>query len=304
MYPTSEKKTSEYFSCERCDYYTMRKENFTRHLSTLKHEWIHLDTSTSECPKNVQRRSFVCECGRSYKYSQGLSKHRQKCPFMSNPEDLNKIILNVVKDLVTQNNSLISHTNSVVKDLILQNAELSTKILDISKTSTSNMMINSNNKTFNLNVFLNETCKDAMNISEFVESLQLQLADLEDVGKLGFVEGISNIIVKNLQAMDIRKRPVHCTDKKREVVYVKDKNKWEKENEEKQLLRRAIKDVAFKNEKLLKKYKENHPGCNYSDSRFSEQYSKLVIESLNGDTAKEDKIIRRIVKEVAIKKDS
>jgi hypothetical protein len=155
-------------------------------------------------------------------------------------------------------------------------------------------------------MFLNETCKDAMNINEFIDSLQLQLSDLEDVGKLGFVEGISNIIVKNLKALDIHKRPVHCADQKREVLYIKDENKWERENEQKQRLRKAIKRVAFKNEKLLPKYKEEHPGCNYSDSKFSDQYSKLVIEAMGGAgnnvTEKEDKIIKRIAKEVIIDK--
>ena len=155
-------------------------------------------------------------------------------------------------------------------------------------------------------MFLNETCKDAMNITDFVDSLQLQLSDLEDVGKLGFVEGISNIIVKNLKALDVHKRPVHCADKKREVIYIKDQDKWERDNDEKQRLRKAIKSVAYKNEKLLPKYKELHPGCNYSDSKYSDHYSKLVIETMGGsgnnDVEKQDKIIRNIAKEVVIDK--
>jgi predicted nuclease with TOPRIM domain len=145
-----------------------------------------------------------------------------------------------------------------------------------------------------------------MNITDFVDSLQLQLSDLEDVGKLGFVEGISNIIVKKLKALDVHKRPVHCADKKREVIYIKDQDKWERDNDEKQRLRKAIKSVAYKNEKLLPKYKELHPGCNYSDSKYSDHYSKLVIETMGGsgnnDVEKQDKIIRNIAKEVVIDK--
>jgi hypothetical protein len=155
-------------------------------------------------------------------------------------------------------------------------------------------------------MFLNETCKDAMNIMDFVDSLKLQLSDLEEVGKLGFVEGISNIIVKNLKALDITERPIHCADKKREIIYVKDDNKWEKENDQKLKIRRAIKKVAYKNERLLYQFKEKHPGCNYSESQYSDQYSKLVIEALGGkdnnDFENENKIIRKIAKEVVIDK--
>ena len=172
----------------------------------------------------------------------------------------------------------------------------------------SNNNINSNNKTFNLQLFLNETCKDAMNITDFVDSLKLQLADLENIGRVGFVEGISSIIVKNLQALDVHKRPVHCADKKREVLYIKDEDKWEKEDEEKNKMRKVIKKVANKNQRLLSKYKEEHPGCNYSESKYSDQYSKIVIEAMGGtggdDSEKENKIIQRIAKEVVIDKNN
>jgi hypothetical protein len=165
---------------------------------------------------------------------------------------------------------------------------------------------NSHNKTFNLNVFLNEQCKDAMNIMEFVDSLKLQLVDLENVGKLGFVEGISNIIVKNLQALDVHKRPVHCSDSKREVMYIKDEDKWEKENDEKLKLRKAIKRIANKNSRLLPVFKQKHPDCGKSESAFSDQYNKLIIEAMGGsgneDFDNENKIIKKIAKEVTINK--
>jgi hypothetical protein len=172
--------------------------------------------------------------------------------------------------------------------------------------SIANNNINSHNKTFNLQFFLNETCKDAMNITDFVDSLNLQLSDLENVGKVGFVEGISSIIVKNLKALDVHKRPVHCADKKREIIYIKDENKWEREDQEKNRMRKVIKKVAFKNERLLMKYKEEHPGCNFSESKYSDQYSKIVIEAMGGidgnPSEKEDRIIHKIAKEVVIDK--
>jgi hypothetical protein len=190
--------------------------------------------------------------------------------------------------------------------LVKQNTELLEVLKNGTNTTINSNNVNSNNKTFNLQFFLNETCKDAMNIMDFVNSIQLQLSDLESVGKLGFVEGISNIITTNLKALDVTKRPVHCTDNKRETIYVKDENKWEKEDDQKVKLRKAIKRVATKNLCLIHKFKEAHPDCNRSSSRFSDQYNKIVIEACGGsgnnDLEKEDKIIRNIAKNVTIDK--
>jgi hypothetical protein len=145
-----------------------------------------------------------------------------------------------------------------------------------------------------------------MNIMDFLDSVKLQLSDLENLGKIGYVEGISNIIVKNLNSLDESKRPVHCTDTKREVMYVKDENKWEKENENKQKLRKAIKGVVRKNSKLLNDFRDKHPDCIKSNSKYSDQYNKLVVEAFGGkgdnDLEKEDKIIRNIAKQVVIDK--
>jgi hypothetical protein len=145
-----------------------------------------------------------------------------------------------------------------------------------------------------------------MNIMDFVDSIKLQLSDLERVGELGYIDGISNIIVKNLNDLDITQRPIHCTDKKREVLYVKDEDKWEKEDEEKKKLRKAINKVACKNQRMIPKFKEAHPDCIKASSRFSDQYNKMIIESMGGsgdnDLEKEDKIIKNISKNVIIDK--
>jgi hypothetical protein len=155
-------------------------------------------------------------------------------------------------------------------------------------------------------MFLNETCKDAMNITEFVESIKFQLYDLEKVGEVGYVEGISNIITTNLKALDVTQRPIHCTDKKREVVYIKDENKWEKEDEERDRLRKVIKKVADKNSRLLLKFREKYPDCNKSNSKYSDKYNKLIVEAFGGQgdnvLDKEDKIIKNITKTVVIEK--
>jgi hypothetical protein len=194
-------------------------------------------------------------------------------------------------------------------ELLNQNNMLQNQILDMCKERTNTCINNGNisyNKTFNLNIFLNEQCKDAMNIMDFVESLKLQISDLESVGKLGFVEGISNIIVRNLKALDVHKRPVHCSDTKREVLYIKDEDKWEKENQDKKKLKKAIKHIAHKNSKMISEFKAKYPDCIHSDSKKSDQYNKLIIEAMGGlgneDEDNENKIIKKIAKEVVINK--
>jgi hypothetical protein len=245
---------------------------------------------------------FNCKnCNKQYKDNSGLWRHKKKC-FVVNNETTNDIKNNDVTD-----------KDDLINYLMKENQEFKNLILEIVKKDNYNNInnttnTNSHNKTFNLQFFLNETCKDAMNIMDFVDSIKLQLPDLEKFGKLGFVEGISNIIVKNLNSLDETQRPVHCTDTKREVMYIKDENKWEKENENKQKLRKAIKCVVRKNSKLLNDFRAKHPDCIKSNSRYSDQYNKLVVEAFGGkgdnDSQNEDKIIRNIAKKVAINKDT
>jgi hypothetical protein len=171
--------------------------------------------------------------------------------------------------------------------------------------TTTTTHTNSHNKAFNLNFFLNETCKDAMNIMDFVESIKLQLSDLESVGEVGYIEGISNIIVKNLKELDVTQRPVHCTDKKRETIYIKDEDKWEKDEEQKKM-HKIVRKVADKNIRLLPKFKEKYPDYNKASSKHSDTYNKIIIESMGGagdnDFEKEEKIIKKVSKEVIIEK--
>ena len=309
MMTTKSTNLSYNFYCESCDYKTCKQSDFNKHLLTLKHQNSDNDDKNDDNFSQKVAKSHICDCGKIYKHRQGLSYHKKKCyiyneemtekiPTLASESEI-KILTNLVLDVVRQN-----------KDLINQNQELTNKIVDICKTGTSNNIsnshVNSHNKTLNLQFFLNETCKNAMNITDFVNSLQLQLSDLENVGKLGYVDGISNIIVNNLNALDETTRPIHCTDKKRETFYIKDEDKWEKDDEQKKKLKKVINKVAFKNEKLLVKFKELHPDCNFSASKYADQYSKLVIEAMGGagnnDDEKADKIIRKIAKEVTISK--
>jgi hypothetical protein len=195
----------------------------------------------------------------------------------------------------------LEELKKVMLDMMNKNCKMHPKTLQKMINNT-----NSNNKTFNLQFFLNETCKDAMNIMDFVDSIKLHLSDLEKVGHLGYVEVISNIITTNLKALDITQRPIHCTDKKREILYIKDEDKWEKEDDEKKKLKKVIKKVASKNQRLLPQFKEAHPDCNRASSKYSDQYNKIIVESMGGsgdnDDEKEDKIIKKITTVTTIDK--
>jgi len=307
-------KNPKKYVCLTCDFHTGNKKDFERHGLTAKHK-KNIFGNVGNKMEMSKNPAFVCECNKIFCTNAGLWKHKNKCIAngdakhaemhveLDNEEDV-KLLSTLVLEVVKQNKELMSQHNETQK----QNQELTKQLFEICKNGTNNTMINNNsyNKTFNLNVFLNEECKDAMNIMDFVDSLKIQLSDLENVGKQGFIDGISNIIVKNLKALDVNKRPVHCSDSKREIMYIKDEDKWEKDDDDKLKLRKAIKYIAHKNTKLLPEFKAKYPDCIYSDSRKSDQYNKLIIESMGGngdnDTEKENKIIRKIAKEVIIDK--
>jgi hypothetical protein len=319
----SSQKVAQYFYCEFCNYNTSKKVNYDKHKITSKHKRMTEDyiggQKVAKSSQKVDNYTFKCECGKNYKHRQGLWKHKKSC-FEEYNDDIiqhdNHIKNNIKKNETIADKDLImmliKDNNELRKMMMEQHSlmlENNNKVLEICKNgthNTTNTHTNSYNKAFNLNFFLNETCKNAMNIMDFAESIQLQISDLESVGEMGYVEGISNIIVKNLKALDVTERPIHCADKKREVIYIKDEDKWEKEDDDKKKLRIVINKVSRKNERLLQKFKEAHPGCNYSESKYSDQYSKLVIEAMGGagnnDEEKTEKIIRNIAKEVVIDK--
>jgi hypothetical protein len=277
------------YKCDYCEYITNNKKDYNKHLLTAKHKNETNETNLKQlCPKKSP--NLQCHCGIIFYSRTTLWRHKKIC--------IEELTNQTDKDLIM----MLIKENSELKTMVLNVCQ---KIQPLNNTVNSNN-INSNNKTFNLNVFLNEHCKDAMNIMDFVDSLKLQLSDLESVGKLGFVNGISNIIVKNLNSLDETKRPIHCTDTKREVLYVKDDDKWEKENEQHNKIRKAIKRVVNKNINLIPQFKVAHPDCGKSSSKFSDQYNKIIVESCGGsgdnDLEKEDKIIKNIAKEVSIDK--
>jgi hypothetical protein len=288
-------KVAKKYTCDICDYTSCNKYDFTKHLQTDKHKnatnGSKMVVKDSDLSQKVAKK-YECLCGKIYKHDSGFYRHKKNCEHSGNS------LLNEKEFIFT---------------LLHQNNQLQNQVIELCKDkngtsiNNTNNNINSHNKTFNLQFFLNETCKDAMNIMDFVDSIKLELSDLEKVGEMGYVNGISSIIIKKLQALDISQRPVHCTDKKREVMYIKDDNKWEKDDNENKKMRKFIKKVANKNIRLLQIFKEVHPDCNDSESSCSDQYNKIIVESMGGsgdnDVEKEDKIIRKIAKEVTIDKE-
>ena len=297
-------KSAIFFICEMCDFNCSKKSDFERHLSRPKHiaQCDRIQKDTQQNAKNAEQSKYMCECGNIYKHHSGLWRHKNKGKCSNKSEEL----VGKTYPLVT------TDKDELLNYLIKENQEFKNLILEFVKkdtytTNNSNNTIqtNSHNKAFNLNLFLNETCKDAMNISDFLDSIQLQLSDLEKMEEIGFVQGISNIIIKNLNALDVSKRPIHCTDKKRETIYIKDQGIWEKD-EENTKIRGFVKKVAGKNARLLQVFKEKHPDYNQYHSKYSTQYNKLIIEAFGGkgdnDLEKEDKIIRNITKNIVVEK--
>jgi len=287
------KKNLLRFCCDKCDFKCYMKCDWDRHLSTTKH--LSCSGGNGMEIKKL-KKTYFCSCGKVFLSNSGLWKHKKNCTEEDNKEDTNSIINE------NENKLQIYDKELSEKELIMMLVKQNSELLEVLKNGTHNTTYsnntNSHNKTFNLQFFLNETCKDAMNIMDFVDSIKLQLSDLENVGKIGYVEGISNIITSNLKALDVTQRPIHCTDNKRETIYIKDENKWEKEDDQKRKLRKAIRRVASKNQILLLKFREAHPDCITSTSKYSDQYSKIIIESMGGsgdnDIEKEDKIIKKI----------
>lgn len=283
-------KSVKKFYCEICDFKCFRSYDYERHLLTRKHE--RLTNPNIKSAKSA--KTFECCCGKKYRHMSSLSAHKRKNHSENaiHPLTDNEII-----------NALLEQNDKLIK---LLGSGISTTNNNTNNNNTTNIN-NIDNKSFNLNFFLNETCKDAMNMSDFVSSIRVNIADLEHTGREGYVQGITNIVLNNLKDIEQHMRPLHCSDSKREIFYIKDNNAWTKENDNKPILTNAIKKIANENIKQIKHWRDKYPDCTSADSKKNNTYLKIVSNSMNGLTEEEghrniDKIISNIAKEVTIDK--
>jgi hypothetical protein len=320
-------KNVKKYICEPCDYNSSNKTDYMRHIKTVKHKNNTLATTRDN-------KNYICEnCEKSYNDRTGLWRHRKICTIehdvqpeaqsiiqgtklMAGSSDIPiELVLEVIKQSKEVQNVLIEQNKELQKQLLEQNEKLleqsdkhHKEILEIAKKPN---MINSNNNnktSFNLQFFLNETCKDAMNIVDFVNSLQLTNNDFETTGKLGFVNGISRIFINNLKKMDVITRPLHCTDVKRETVYIKDNDTWEKDNEEKKKLNWAVNRIAQLNLNQIQQWQQEYPDSVKNNTPANEKFTELALAALGGRGEDEilkfnDKIMKNVLKEVILSKE-
>ena len=274
------------YNCEYCHYFTNHKHNYVKHLSSKRHNIrvINDDIQCNVRKLNVYKEptTFSCKCGKVYRYRSGYSRHLTKCAY--------------------------SETNDMILNLIKENQELKTQMLEISKqclsanTTTinnSNNNSNNNNTTFNLQFFLNETCKDAMSIQDFVHSIRVTIEDLKRIGNAGYVEGVSALIIDHLKDLDITKRPLHCSDVKRETMYIKDNDVWAKDNEHKEKLKSVLNEINKRNVKAIQQYQNQYPDYNTHNSKVSHEYNEIVFECFGGKNDNMDESKQKVIGRIA-----
>jgi len=313
---TTEKssKGSNIFNCENCDYTTSRYSQYTRHLSTSKH--INNNVSTIKNVQKVPPKIYACSyCDNIYNDRAGLWRHKKKCKQEKEKCDdelLNNsnLILEMLKEksLPTENNeSLIIELlkqNQDFKNLMIEQnkymMEQSKQMMELAKNAGNNTNCNNTNNKFNMQIFLNETCKDAMSITEFVNSLVLTFKDLEDLGRYGYTQGITNIFTRGLQATEVSKRPIHCSDIKRLIIYINDTNGWEKDNSSQEKVIQLIKKIAGKNLRQATEWMRiNHSMIHGPDSYEQRQYLKMISQWFGGTDEENVKIYNKIIRNIA-----
>lgn len=278
------------FYCEKCYFRTSRKSQYDIHLLTAKHKKMTNDDKN----RTYISAAYSCGCGKEYRYRQGLHSHKKKCS--------QKVA--VLENTLAPSDNL----NVLVLDLLKQNQELHKHIIELSKekstVTTTNSHNNTTNNNFNLKFFLNETCKDAITADQFVKDIQISFGDLENIGNRGYVEGFTDIILKQLRTLDVTKRPFHCTDVKRETIYIKETDAWKKDNEEKEKLKNVIENVAVKGRQNVPSWQHSHPEVRVLDSNDYEMNHKIIRNTWgDGDTEKlQEKVIKTLAKEVHVDK--
>ena len=321
IFPPTSRTDKKTYECEICKIETNNKKDFNNHLLTNKH--IKKTQGYVKPPTNL-----ICKCGKKYNYYSGLHKHAKKCNYSpevlppevlppeilsTNISFLTNLVLEVVKtntELQKTNNDDNKDFKNLILELMKSNTDLQNKMLDMCKnsnnTTINNNNKNSHNKTFNMQIFLNEHCKDAMNIKDFADSFQLQISDFEKVGHLGYVDGISDIIIKKLNELDVHKRPIHCSDTKRDTMYVHADNIWTKENSDHEQVRTLVQRITAKNIRLIPIWQDLYPNSRNNMHKLNDTYMSLTRQAMGGYGGtipeNESKNIKKIAKTVFIDK--
>ena len=305
-------KSSSEFNCLVCDYTTCIKQNYDKHLLTRKHGLLVKKYQSNESEQNEEESNHVCDnCMAVYHSKQGLWNHKQKCKetFPPPPPDLAQMFITMVqqnnefKELLIQQNE----KDQELKNTIIELSKRENVVIHNTNNTNSNNTNSNNTNNFNINLFLNEKCKDALNITDFVNSLTIDFEDLEYVGNNGYVDGITNLFMKGLKELDIYKRPIHCTDVKRETIYIKDDDVWEKDTQCNSKIKKVIGKIANKNMMKISSWQHAHPECCVLDSSAYNLHMRIMKQSLNGgppdqSDRNENKIVKNIARIVYIDK--
>jgi hypothetical protein len=305
------------FICTNCDFKCYKNSDYERHIHTAKH--ISRTKLNVFTPKNATHL-FCCKyCKKEYNARNSLWYHEKKCNFseenIKNTEENISFVTEEIEEKSEEENSINS---TMILELLKQNNEFKELLIEQNKkilelvgssnvTNNNNITNNTTNNKFNLNIFLNEKCKDAFNITDFINSIDVGFKDFENFGRLGYVGSINNILIRELKGLDVYKRPIHCSDLKREVIHVKDNDTWVKD-EEKKHMKRAIKLIEHKNIKLVPDWLKANPKADDISTKKHEEYMKILNNSM-GEMEDEDnernyeKIIRNVAKEILIDKD-
>jgi hypothetical protein len=300
-------------TCDICNYTTSKITDYNKHLLTAKHKKMteHGENLSKNLPEG-----FKCHCGKIYKHRQGLFRHKMGCigtPDVPTESNFKSVSTELIIEMIKENKefkSLIVDQQTMLIEQQKENKELMNKMVEITQNqltlpntvNNNNNTIN-NNQKFNLNFFLNETCKDAMNIQEFIENLRITFQDLLKIGNEGFVTGVSDIFIKELRDLDVTKRPIHCTDAKRDTIYVKENSEWNKDDKDNSKIKNIIEKVEYKNVAALQKWCNENPDSMINNSDKNLLRDKIYLQTLQGGDRTREKIIKNIAKEVIVDKE-
>ena len=315
LFSENSEKNILYFECKLCDYTCSKKQHIEQHYNTQKHknaDGYQVSNSGNQWKPSTE---FNCECGKCYSNKSGLWKHKKVCKYEESDSDSESDTESGIgkKDSL-ENNKLVEYLinenkdfKNLIMELIKKDATNTNTSINSNNTNNNTNNTNNTNNSFNLQVFLNDKCKGAMNMSEFVDTIKMQLSDLENFAHFDYADGVSKILLKNLNNLDTYLRPIHCSDSKRETIYIKENNCWTKEEDDKSSLKTAIKQVAFKNIKQINEWVKENPGCQDPRTKQNVKYNKIVMNSMSGGTVEEqkdniEKIVKNVIKAVTIEK--